>query len=340
MGGKTLAMVEQAGSSVAEAHKAFGGSIFTEDGSAVRTEVPPIRAAVQRVREAVEAAIARDEAQDSTFWQEMAQVFEHGVGYFEDKRRFEAEARQLVDSTRENLRHLEEATRWPMEVAEEHIAQLDAAIRCWRDVLTASMNAHRTVEPLDVVEGWSGQAADEYGASAAKQAEAAREFVKLPESYRRLLREVRAMNLGVLGEIHGRLQGVAMAAVGECRVGGDDRFYVDTANANQALIAALKFLRQVYDQAGKQSDALAVQFNEAGQNPIAVNGWTPAVAGGGMAPIGEGSASGSPEDTNPYEEWPAAGMPVAPALVNPVPEAQGHEVQVDDELEDEDGVPR
>lgn len=284
MAGKTLMMVEGASGALDDVHKAFGKEVFTGDSAATLGGLRKLREDVQGARRAVEAAIRMDESQATTFWQEVGQFFEHGVGYLADKARFEAEAQELVANTRENLDNLERAVQPAIDVVDNDLEPLRSAIATWAQVADTSNKVANEVEPLGMVEGWSGQAADQYGSSASKQIETAGEFPSLPMGYRRLLDRVLSLNLAVAGDIQSQVTAVQTKA-SKCFAAAEGQFYVNTANANRALIESLKGLQTAYEQARMTQEALGVEFTEEGQSSIMVRtGWPGAVHGGGTGP--------------------------------------------------------
>lgn len=251
---------------------------------------------IPKLESARQTALQMDEAKSRTFWSEMGEFMDHGINYWADKARFEAEVEALVEGARDALERLKTA----IEPAKEHLGvprKLAGQRRQWKGVQEDLQDPGKRVPTLKAIDGWTGAAAETYGTMTDVQTKAVEEYLPMARAMWDTLLAATEYNEAVLTAVYGALSG-ALGTANRCVPGGDKEFYVNTANFKSAVEQAILEVQRASTMAEAPSEQLASSVEAQASSPVIIgDGWpTGTSQAGAAAQQGAGVAGGQVPD--------------------------------------------
>lgn len=218
------------------------------------------------------AADQRDAAKSRSFWSELGEFKEHGFNYWEDKARFEADIKELVEGA---IQALEELRR-EVANATEHLdvpKRLQAEGQQWTQVHQALREPEKRLPSFQEIEGWTGQAAEVYRTMAKVQDQAVKEYVPMAFAMQKTLAAAQEYNEAVLTAVQGSLA-KALEQARKDVPGGPKEYYTNTANFTTAVSQATLEIQRALIMAKAPSEALAGEVQRQAASPAVIAaGW-------------------------------------------------------------------
>ncbi|GAA4888504.1 hypothetical protein GCM10025789_00930 [Tessaracoccus lubricantis] len=280
-----------------------------------------LQGAVDSLEAAAEWAIAADERDSTSWWDEFLQVVEHGFDYLRDKREFEARCAELVASLRRAVREVRENMRAVRESAGHVPDELEANAAQWLEEAGRVEAVRNRISGLRQISGWVSTASHSYTARSIVQDGATQELGGMASSMAKAISHIALFNRALFLVMYREIQATTQA-IRRLQPGAKGYHYRRVANALQLLDDLRRNLRNA--QVGRPVRDSSAEL------------------GGQVA-----QCLSSPQLLQPGT-WPSGGAQasVPPAPTDSVPDPDEAESLVDDPVgpqgagQEQDGVER
>lgn len=277
------------GAQLAAKMKSIGGA-DTSGASYAKVE-----AALKELRTATRDAVSRDEQEANSLWVELGALVRHGFDYFRAKREFDAGAAAAKAALEGAVRAAETVVRVNVAPHADAPARLREAAERWQKKQRLIMKTAATIPPLQVVEGWSGPSASQYGSAAELQGTASQSFASYLGAVQQGYDAGRRLNEAVLFTLTQDLENAAktVASNNASLSSNGSEYYRRTCSAARTVSMSLQAVTADVSGrvAGDAASALSSQLNQARSSS--------AVLSPGSWPTGTRGAGGhKPENMN------------------------------------------
>lgn len=201
-----------------------------------------LAAAAAELKAACVEACQRDDNDANSWLTRLGQLWEHGFGYAEERRKIKELRAALVADVEDWLRRIETMARGIDERAKEALPQLRAHSSWWVSAAQSADTATQAVRAVSQIPGWSGPTAEGYSRAADAQAVAGEQLAKAAATVGMAHQWVANLNVGLTLEARGALAGAAAQVRGAA---GSGALYSRLAAAKKALVAATDQVRPI-----------------------------------------------------------------------------------------------
>ena len=131
---------------------------------------------IAKISDAIEEAIAADDAQANSFWTRFSQLVENNFNYWSERRRFEADAAALKLSALQAGIQVSSQLMGALSPTAPVPGQLESDAASWNDQARRVSDAKRRVGALYPIPGWEGDSSTQYDKAAKVQENALEEL--------------------------------------------------------------------------------------------------------------------------------------------------------------------
>lgn len=227
-----------------------------------------LSAAVSSMKDRLDAAVAQDKKEADSFWVNFGQVFDDGLNYFKRKREFDEQVATLTDRAYGAYDDVKAAVEDGFSGHAGVADDLDASWALWLDRATKANTQIGDLKQLQALDGWTGQASQEYGKSVGVQIEAMKELVGIMTAAAEGASQGAKLNRTLMTAAHMAVEDYAAKADVD-RPGGSGMYYNRTANWGDYLVMLPSVLNQIASAAPVEGpiSTLNQQLREALQTP-------------------------------------------------------------------------
>ncbi|TRY18074.1 hypothetical protein FOJ82_08430 [Tessaracoccus rhinocerotis] len=272
---------------VSNVMKALGQA---EQAAAGNYEYSQAREEISSLRAAVNAAIQQDEAEASSFWTELSRLGRHTFNYFSERQRFNQQAAQAKASALAALAQVENFCNSNVAPHANVPARLTSDAAEWTMRSRQVRAMYNRAKRLTNVEGWSGEAREQYSAAAAVQANALSELEGVMVSTAAGAGAGATLNRAIFYVV-GKAVRVATSRIKSAPGSNGDQYYLRTATATNECRSLL------FELAGAVSGKVAAGSANALSSELAKTITLPNLLEVGSWPTGTSAAGRAPANT-------------------------------------------
>lgn len=271
-----------------------------------------LKRASDSIRPKVTAAIERDRDEAESFWANLRAAVTHGWNYGDERARFDQTVGELVRRAETATGQIEQRVAGKFEQFKLHPGKLDGDARGWRKRAAEAERLVRQLAGMSPVDGWSGDAADQYAEAVSVQVSAVNELAGVMHGA--------ATGAEQGANLHRWLFALARSAVDEAVTMGDvDRpasggmYYLRTAWWGDVLTGVPDVLDQIanLDNVEEAIEYLSSQLDQSLSiaNLLGPGAWPTGTDAAGIPPADTGSAVRGDTDQHANFEPPNSRHP-------------------------------
>lgn len=281
----------QLAAGVTAAVQAAMGGIGASAGALAGATMGKVRGSdFSSLRAAVEHAIAQDEKEATSFWIELGEVLEHGLGYWGKKQAFDNEVASLTTLVHARLTAIENLLA-KVDAKAGHVpAELDASAKAWAEAESTLTQTRSGVDAVRAIPGWAGRAANAYQDVNVVQSSATGELGGITSSVSAALSAIAVFNRALFEDM-GQAVRAAASAVRSAPGGAGSVYYLRTSKAAHILGSLEANLNR--SAAGQPVAAAASELSSQIDSTL----HAPALLAPGGWPTGGSQAAVAPGDT-------------------------------------------
>lgn len=271
-----------------------------------------LKRASDSIRPKVAAAIERDRGEAESFWANLRAAVTHGWNYGQERARFDGTVADLVRRAENATGQIEQRVAGRFEEFKLHPGKLDGDARAWRKRAAEAERLVRQLAGMSPVDGWTGDAADQYAEAVTVQVSAVNELSGVMHGA--------ATGAEQGANLHRWLFALARNAVDEAVTMGDvDRpasggmYYLRTAWWGDVLTGVPDVLDQIanLDNVEEAIEYLSSQLDQSLSiaNLLGPGTWPTGTDAAGTPPADTGSAVTGDTDQHANFEPPSSRHP-------------------------------
>lgn len=233
-----------------------------------------LQGSLDRMEAAVEDAIAKDQEEASSFWNELKMALRDGFDYPRKKREFDNSVNALVSDTREKkalLSSLVSSEGIPKLKIPDELQDISAQ---WDGARARTDEAAAVIPQLKDIEGWGGDAHQQYQTMTSVQVEALKEYREFPKHMADGYHQMGLLNAAVLGALYDCVE-VVLRQSQDFPAAGANEYYVRAAAMCGALRHSLDQLEKILELPDDAAAELKELLDTVQEAPVVLphEGW-------------------------------------------------------------------